>query len=69
MNRKRLLIIAGVILAIYGLYILVIRKWMQENGYNTKITGFSGYTPSTGSFTPADLETISIQQVQGLERV
>lgn len=66
--NKRLLIIIGSLLAIYLVYLFFIRKWLQDNGYNTRITDTGVYRP-VSSFRPSDLEVISYESVQGLERI
>lgn len=68
-NTKRILIISGVLLGIYLVYYFLIRKWMESEGMNTKLVGLIGNNTSTGIFRPSDLETLSYQQVQGLEKV
>ena len=65
--NKRLLIIIGSLLAIYLVYLFFIRKWLQDNGYNTRITDTGVYRPV--SYRPSDLEVISYESVQGLERI
>ena len=65
--NKRLLIIIGSLLAIYLVYLFFIRKWLQDNGYNTRITDTGVYRPA--GFRPSDLEVISYESVQGLERI
>lgn len=65
--NKRLLIIIGSLLAIYLVYLFFIRKWLQDNGYNTRITDTGVYRPER--YRPSDLEVISYESVQGLERV
>lgn len=68
-NTKRILIISGVLLGIYLVYYFLIRKWMENQGMNTKLGGLIDNNTSTGIFRPSDLETLSYQQVQGLEKV
>lgn len=65
--NKRLLIIIGSLLAIYLVYLFFIRKWLQDNGYNTRITDTGVYRPSGRDIL--DVESISVQSVQGLERI
>ena len=65
--NKRLLIIIGSLLAIYLVYLFFIRKWLQDNGYNTRITDTGVYRPNGRDIT--EVESISVQSVQGLERI
>jgi len=67
-NTKRILIISGVLLGIYLVYYFLIRKWMENQGMNTKLDGVTANTSSNLIFRPSDLETLSYQQVQGIQK-
>ena len=67
-NTKRILIISGVLLGIYLVYYFLIRKWMESEGMNTKLDGVTANTSSNLIFRPSDLETLSYQQVQGIQK-
>lgn len=66
MKNKRLFIIIGVLGTLYLVYLFFIRKWMEENGYSTRITT----TPNTPKrpFASIIRGLGQIQFVEGVER-
>jgi hypothetical protein len=69
MKNKKLLIIVGCSLAIYLIYLLVIRKWMKSEGMNRDAIIGEGSSSQSTTLIPFSGPVYSSENLSQMQRI